>query len=152
MDLNLLKQAAIFQDLDEGELARVSEVCREQKFSSGQHIFKEGEPGNRLFIISAGEVRISRTIPGSGEEALTILKPGACFGEMSIFDRSERSTDAIANVGCTLITIARPDFELLLDFNRDIAYKVLWSVVRMLSARLRVTNDNLRSFLAMSMF
>jgi len=41
---------------------------------------------------------------------------------------------------------------LLLDFNRDIAYKVLWSVVRLLSARLRVTNDNLRSFLAMSMF
>ncbi|MGH7700323.1 MAG: cyclic nucleotide-binding domain-containing protein [Gemmatimonadales bacterium] len=152
MDLNLLQQAAIFQDLDAGELARVSEVCREQKYQAGQHIFKEGEPGNRLYIISDGEVRISRTIPGSGEEALTVLKPGACFGEMSIFDRSERSTDAIANTGSTLITIARPDFELLLDFNRDIAYKILWSVVRMLSARLRVTNDNLRSFLAMSMF
>jgi CRP-like cAMP-binding protein len=71
---------------------------------------------------------------------------------MAIFDRSERSTDAIANLGCTLITISRSDFELLLDFNRDIAYKVLWSVVRLLCARLRVTNDNLRSFLAMSMF
>ncbi len=71
---------------------------------------------------------------------------------MSIFDRSERSTDAIANTACTLTTISRSDFELLLDFNRDIAYKVLWSVVRLLSARLRVTNDNLRSFLAMSMF
>ena len=152
MNLNLLKQAAVFQDLDDGELARVAEVCREQNFAAGQHIFKEGEPGNRLYIISEGEVRISRTIPGSGEEALTVLKSGSCFGEMSIFDRSERSTDAIANASCTLITIARPDFELLLDFNRDIAYKVLWSVVRMLSARLRVTNDNLRSFLAMSMF
>jgi len=42
-----------------------------------------------------------------------------------------------ANTGCTLITISRSDFELLLDFNRDIAYKVLWSVVRLLSARLR---------------
>src|SRR2546425_1371880 len=93
-----------------------------------------------------------RSIPGSGEEALAVLKPGACFGEMSIFDRSERSTDAIANTTCTLITISRSDFELLLDFNRDIAYKILWSVVRLLSARLRVTNDNLRSFLAMSMF
>ena len=152
VNLNLLKQAAIFQDLDDGELARVSEVCREQKFAVGQPVFKEGEPGNRLFIISDGEVRISRTIPGSGEEALAVLKPGACFGEMAIFDRSERSTDAIANTTCTLITIARSDFELLLDFNRDIAYKVLWSVVRLLSARLRVTNDNLRSFLAMSMF
>lgn len=152
MDLNLLKQAAIFQDLDEGELARISEVCREQKFTVGQYIFKEGEPGNRLFIIAEGEVRISRTIPGSGEEALAILKSGANFGEMAIFDRSERSTDAIANVGCTLITISRSDFELLLDFNRDIAYRVLWSVVRLLSSRLRATNDNLRSFLAMSMF
>ena len=152
MDLNLLKHAAIFQDLDEGELARVSEVCREQRFSLGQHIFKEGEPGNRLFIISQGEVRISRTIPGSGEEALAVLKSGTCFGEMSIFDRSERSTDAIANTACVLTTISRSDFELLLDFNRDIAYKILWCVVRLLSARLRVTNDNLRSFLAMSMF
>ncbi|HYU37663.1 MAG TPA: cyclic nucleotide-binding domain-containing protein, partial [Gemmatimonadales bacterium] len=97
MNLNLLRQAAIFQDLDDGELARVSEVCREQKFAVGQQVFKEGEPGNRLFIISEGEVRISRTIPGSGEEALAVLKPGACFGEMAIFDRSERSTDAIAN-------------------------------------------------------
>ena len=61
-------------------------------------------------------------------------------------------TDAIANTACTLITISRSDFELLLDFNRDIAYKVLWSCVRLLSSRLRVTNDNLRSFLAMSMF
>src|SRR5207247_2662560 len=83
VNLNLLRQAAIFQDLDDGELARVSEVCREQKFAVGQQVFKEGEPGNRLFIISEGEVRISRTIPGSGEEALAVLKPGACFGEIA---------------------------------------------------------------------
>jgi CRP-like cAMP-binding protein len=152
VDLGLLKQAHIFQDLDEGELARVVEVCREQKFAVGQYVFKEGEPGNRLFIIAEGEVRISRNIPGAGEEALAILKAGAVFGEMAIFDRSERSTDAIANTTCTLITISRSDFELLLDFNRDLAYKLLWSVVRLLSARLRVTNENLRSFQAMSMF
>jgi len=103
VDVKLLKQAAIFQDLDEGELARVTEVCREQKFTVGQYVFKEGEPGNRLFLISEGEVRISRTIPGSGEEALAILKPGSCFGEMSIFDRSEAVDRAIANTACTLI-------------------------------------------------
>jgi len=152
MDLALLKQAAIFSDLDEGELARVLEICKEQKFQSAATVFKEGEPSNRLYIIAEGEVRISRIVPGSGEEALAVLKPGTCFGEMGIFDRSERSTDAIANTDCTLLTITRSDFELLLDFNRDIAYKVLWAVVRLLSGRLRATNDNLRSFLAMSMF
>ncbi len=152
MDLTLLRNTALFADLDEGELARVAEICREQTYKPGQTIFKEGEPGNRLYVILSGDVRISRTVPGAGEEALAILAKGACFGEMSVFDRSERSTDAFANSGCTLLTIARPDFEMLLDFNRDIAYKVLWSVVRLLSTRLRATNDNLRSLLAMSMF
>ena len=148
----LLRRQLIFKDLEDGELARVAEVCREQSFVSGEFIFREGEAGNRLYLIVEGDVRISRTIPGSGEEALAILKPGAMFGEMSVFDRSERSTDAISNGGTRCITIARADFELLLDFNRDIAYKVLWAVVRLLSTRLRSTNDSLRSVLAMSMF
>ena len=152
MDVSLIKQARIFADLEEDELQRVAEICKEQQFRSGKTIFKEGDPGNRLYIISEGEVRISRDVPGSGEEALTVLKPGACFGEMAVFDRSERSTDAIANKDCTLVTITRSDFELLLDFDRDLGFKILWSVVRLLSERLRVTNDNLRSFLAMSMF
>ncbi len=148
----LLRQVAIFKDLDDGELARVAEVCRPQEFLSGEYVFKEGESGNRLYLIVEGEVRISRTIPGSGEEALAVLKAGALFGEMAVFDRSERSTDAISNGGTKCLTIARSDFELLLDFNRDIAYKVLWACVRLLSGRLRNTNDSLRSFLAMSMF
>lgn len=152
MDTALIRQAAIFADLDEDELRRVAEICTEQHFKFGQTVFKEGDPGNRLFIISTGEVRVSRQVPGSGEEALAVLKPGACFGEMSVFDRSERSTDAIANTDCTLVTITRSDFEMLLDFDRDLAFKVLWAVVRLLSQRLRVTNENLRSFLAMSMF
>ena len=149
---DLLRKQVIFKDLEDGELARVAEVCREQSWVSGEFIFREGEAGNRLYLIVEGEVRISRTIPGSGEEALAVLKPGAMFGEMSVFDRSERSTDAISNGGTRCLTIGRSDFELLLDFNREIAYKVLWSVVRMLSGRLRSTNDSLRSFLAMSMF
>lgn len=152
MDLEIIRQAAVFADLTDDELGHVTEICSEQKFKSAQTIFKEGEPGNRLYIIAEGEVRISRNVPGSGEEALTVLKKGACFGEMSVFDRSERSTDAIANTACILLTISRSDFEIMLDFNRDIAYKILWSVVRLLSQRLRITNDNLRSFLAMSMF
>ncbi|MEE8133738.1 MAG: cyclic nucleotide-binding domain-containing protein [Gemmatimonadales bacterium] len=152
MDKELLTQSAIFQDLDDDELEHIAEICKTQEFKFGQHIFKEGDKGNRLYIISKGEVRISRDVPGSGEEALAVLKQGACFGEMAVLDRSERSTDAIANTDCTLLTITRSDFDLLLDFNRELAYKVLWSVVRLLCGRLRITNDNLRSFLAMSMF
>ena len=148
----LLKNVAIFRDLDDNEIAEIAEVCREEKFVSGEYIFREGEHGNRLYLIVEGEVRISRDVPGSGEEALAILKPGALFGEMAVFDRTERSTHAISNGGTTVLTITRADFEMLLDFNREMAYKVLWSVTRVLSGRLRNTNDSLRSFLAMSMF
>ena len=149
---SLLRNVPLFKDLDDAELAEVAEVCREEKFVSGEYIFREGEHGNRLDLITEGEVRISRDVPGSGEEALAVLKAGAVFGEMAVFDRTERSTHAISNGGTTALTISRPDFEMLLDFNRELAYKVLWSVTRLLSARLRNTNDSLRSFLAMSMF
>ncbi len=148
----LLRGVAIFQHLDNDELERVAEVCKTQEFVSGEYIFREGEAGNRLYLLFEGDVRISRVVPGSGEEALAVLKPGSLFGEMSVFDRSERSTDAISNGGSKVITISRSDFELLLDFNRELAHKVLWSCVRVLSGRLRATNDSLRSFLAMSMF
>jgi CRP-like cAMP-binding protein len=149
---DLLKNVMIFRDLDRDELDLVADVCKEETFTSGEYIFHEGEHGNRLYLITKGEVRISRDVPGSGEEALAILKAGAMFGEMAVFDRTERSTHAISNGGTTALTIARPDFEMLLDFNRELAHKVLWAVVRLLSGRLRQTNDSLRSFLAMSMF
>jgi CRP/FNR family transcriptional regulator, cyclic AMP receptor protein len=148
----LLKNVAIFKDLDDGELARIAEISRHELYDSGAYIFREGESGNRFYLIAKGEVRISRVVPGSGEEALAILKAGALFGEMAVLDRSERSTDAISNGGCTLLTVTRADFEMLLDFERELAYKVLWAIVRVLSGRLRQTNDSLRSFLAMSMF
>ena len=148
----LLHKVAIFKDLDADELNQVADVCKEEKFVSGAYIFREGEHGNRLYLIVDGEVRISRDVPGSGEEALAVLKAGALFGEMAVFDRTERSTHAISNGGTTVLTISRPDFEMMLDFNRELAYKVLWACVRLLSSRLRSTNDSLRSFLAMSMF
>ncbi len=150
--IDLLRQVAIFKTLDDAELSEVADVCKRETFNSGEYIFREGESGNRLYLIVEGEVRISRNVPGSGEEALAVLKAGSLFGEMAALDRSERSTDAISNGGTTALTISRPDFEMLLDFNRELAYKVLWAVVRLLSGRLRNTNDSLRSFLAMSMF
>lgn len=150
--IDVLRNLPIFSGLSTDELERVSELCEEKTYASGDYIFREGEPGNRLFIVIEGEVRISRQIPGAGEEALAVLKPGAMFGEMAVFDRSERSTDAISHGGTRVMTISRAEFEMLLDFHRDIAYKVLWAVVRVLSGRLRATNDNLRSVLAMSMF
>lgn len=150
--IDLLRHTTIFRDLNDDELAEVAKVCTQQSFVSGEYVFREGEEGNRLYLIAEGQVRISRDVPGSGEEAFAVLKAGALFGEMAVFDRTERSTHAIATGGATVLTITRSDFETILDDDRELAYKVLWACVRLLSSRLRSTNDSLRSFLAMSMF
>lgn len=152
MDLAFLRGAPLFAELSDDQLTRITAICRSQTYTTGETIFKEGEPGNRLFVVVAGEVRISRQIPVAGEEALAILKPGACFGEMAVFDRSERSTDALAHQACTLASLARPDLELLLEFDPELGYRLLLGLVRLLSARLRTTNDQVRAVMTVAMF
>lgn len=152
MNRELFAQAGIFQDLDDDEIEGVGEICDQLEYAPGQYIFREGDEGDRLFIVDTGQVRISRDVPGAGEEAITVLRRGACFGEMSVLDRSLRSTDAIAHSRCTLLTISRENFALLLESDRDLAYKVLWSVVRLLCERLRMTNEAMRSLMVMAMF
>lgn len=152
MDRALFQQTEIFRDLDDEEIEGVAQLCQVQHLKHGEYVFREGDQGDRLYIVADGAVRISRDVPGAGEEAITVLGPGACFGEMAVLDRSERSADAIVHSSCTLLTITRSDFQLILDSDRELAYRLLRSVVRLLCARLRTTNDNLRSIMVMAMF
>jgi len=152
MDHTLLAQSAIFKDLEDFQLELVAGICQIVELKYGDYVFREGDLGDRLFIIDQGEVRISRVVPGTGEEALAVLKRGACFGEMALLDASERSTDAIANGRCRLLSITRANFEAMMDSDMALANKVLWSVVRLLSERLRMTNEAMRSLMVMAMF
>ena len=152
MDASILKGIYIFQELGDDELEEIATIAQEEEAKAGTKIFKEGDPGDRLYIILSGEVRISKNIPGIGEEALAILKAGQFFGEMALVDDAERSADAIANKTCKLVTIARADFEQLLFVNKEIAYTLLWTFVRTLSERLRETNEKIKAFFAMSGF
>jgi len=152
MFAELFAASPVFKDLDSAQLEKVVRVCNVEELKHGAYVFKEGDAGDRLYIIAEGAVRISRVVPGTGEEALAVLKEGACFGEMAIFDGLTRSTDAIVDSRCLLLSIGREAFEELLESDKDLAYKVLWAVVRMLSERLRLSNEQLRSIMVMAMF
>ena len=152
MDRTLFAESGIFKDLDDDEAEGVGEICEMVEFRVGDYIFREGDVGDRLYIIEKGEVRISRKVPGAGEEAITVLRRGACFGEMSILDSSERSMDAIAHSRCSLVTISRDDFRGLLEADPKLANKILWSTVLLLCERLRMANEALRSLMVMAMF
>jgi len=144
-----LARVSLFADLPPVYLQRIANLSAEETFSRGTPIFREGTPGDKLFVILSGSVRISRQVPGMGEEALAILKAGDYFGEMAVIDDFPRSADAIAHETSRLLVITKDRLADLLFVDRDLAYDLLWSFVRTLSARLRETNDKM-TFLAVS--
>jgi len=144
-----LAKVSFFDGLSREALALVAQVTTEETHALGTRIFQYGDPGDKLFVILEGKVRISREVAGMGEEALAVLGQGEMFGEMALLDESPRSADALAHERCRLLVISKDAFDDLLFLHKDLAYEVLWSCVRMLSARLRETNDKL-TFLSTS--
>lgn len=138
-----LGRVPLFSGLTPGALELISRVATEESHALGTRIFQQGDPGDRMYIILSGKVRISREVPGIGEEAIAVLGPGAVFGEMALVDEAPRSADARVHEPCRLLALPKDAFEDLLYLHKDLAYEVLWSMVRMFTQRLRETNDKL---------
>jgi CRP-like cAMP-binding protein len=145
--LEILGETDLFAGLPSQHLRRVIDIGAEEQHKTGATVFSEGDAGDKFYLILDGAVRISRFVPGMGEEALAVLRPPAYFGEMSLIDEAPRSATAIAHERCRLFVVKRRDLEDLLFVDRDLAYAVLWNFVRTLSRRLRATNDKM-TFLA----
>ena len=145
----LLEKIPIFSGIAHVHLQRIAGLGTEEEHGLGATIFAEGEPGTKLFVVLSGAVRVSRMVPGMGEEALAIVKAGAYFGEMALIDEAPRSAHAIVHERVRLFVIAKQDLEDLLFVDRELAYELLWNFVRTLSRRLRETNDKM-TFLATS--
>ena len=142
-----LSQIDVFSGLPRVHLRRIVEIGKETSFKKGETIFEEGEESGAFFLILEGKVRISRLVPGMGEEALAVLKETNYFGEMSLVDKAPRSASAIAHESCRLFGIAQQDFLDVLFVDRNLAYEILWNFVRTMAKRLRDTNDKF-TFLA----
>jgi CRP-like cAMP-binding protein len=138
-----LARVPFFDGLTREALTMFASVTAEESHATGTKLFQYGDPGDKLFIILEGKVRISREVAGMGEEALAVLGPGEVFGEMSLLDESPRSADARVHERCRMLIITKEAFDELLYQQKELAYEVLWNCVRILSARLRETNEKL---------
>lgn len=138
-----LRRVELFSGLKPEALTLISKVATEETHAQGTKIFQHGDAGDKLYLILEGRVRISREVPGMGEEALAVLGPGQVFGEMALLDESPRSADARVHERCRVLAIPKDGFDDLLFMHKDLAYEVLWSMVRMLVVRLRETTDKL---------
>jgi CRP-like cAMP-binding protein len=147
--VELLSKISLFSALQPSYLRRIANLGIEEDYPTNALIFKEGAPGDKMYLILSGAVRISRQVPGMGEEALAVLRAGTHFGEMALIDDFPRSADARAHEACKLFVVRKEDMEDLLFVDRDLAYDLLWSFVRTLSSRLRETNDKM-TFMAVT--
>jgi CRP/FNR family transcriptional regulator, cyclic AMP receptor protein len=147
--VEMLSKISLFSALQPSYLRRIANLGIEEDYPLNALIFKEGAPGDKMYLILSGAVRISRQVPGMGEEALAVLRAGTHFGEMALIDDFPRSADARAHEACRLFVVRKEDMEDLLFVDRDLAYDLLWSFVRTLSSRLRETNDKM-TFMAVT--
>jgi CRP/FNR family transcriptional regulator, cyclic AMP receptor protein len=145
-----LRQSALFAELDDDDLAQLLMVGRVRRFGEGASILTEGAPGGALHVIHTGRVRISKVVPGVGEEALAILEPGDIFGEVEFFDGGAASAHALAHGDCEIFSIPHTEMRDLISSRPDLAGRFLWAFGRTLARRLRETNQKMATLFAIS--
>jgi len=148
----LLKAIPILQDLDEEELRQVLKIARHVQFPRGKVILKEGETGETMYIIEEGMVEISKTLimKQGGEDfqgrdkILTKLsaEDHAVFGEVALFEQSQRTATVVALTDCRMLEISKRDFLRLAEENPRIGYKITRNIVQLLCSRLRKADED----------
>ncbi|MDQ3282775.1 MAG: cyclic nucleotide-binding domain-containing protein [Acidobacteriota bacterium] len=137
--------------LSAAEMKLLATFSTEERFREGSMIFREGDKGDKLYIVLDGRVRISKFIPGVGEEALTVLDRGDFFGEMALIDDKPRSADAKAHEGdATVLSIDRATLNEILSMDPHASLQFLNLLCRMISRRLREINDKIVQWKYMS--
>lgn len=135
----IIARTKFFAGLDDAVLTKIADAAVEQTFAAKQMIFLRGDPGNAIYIVLRGRVRLSILAADGRELSFTHAEPGDVFGEIAVIDRAPRSADATALSDVHALVLSATDIEALIDRFPAIA----WSVMKFLCARLRDTSDHL---------
>jgi CRP/FNR family cyclic AMP-dependent transcriptional regulator len=130
------------QGLSNNELMALATFSRERSYPGGGVIFSEGDAGREMFVVLEGRVRISKFIPGGGEEALAILERGDFFGEMALIDGQPRSADARAHTGpVTVLALDEATIKEVLTVDPEASLEFLQLLCRLVAKRLREIDE-----------
>lgn len=115
--LEILARSPIFRDLPKGVLEVIARAVRPLVVPQKTTIFREGDPGDSLYIVSSGKVRIFRRGENQMEIDLAFPEPGEAFGEMALLTGEPRSADVEVLEEAHLLVLSKEDFDLVLrDF------------------------------------
>lgn len=129
----LLRQLAIFSELDEAVIRQLADRCVARDFATGRVLFTSGDACRGLYVIETGRVRIYRTSPDGKEQVLHIEGPGRPVAELPLFDGGVYPASAVTAEPSRLIFLARDDFESMYRTHPDVAQ----AIIRGLGKRLR---------------
>lgn len=135
----VLARAGIFQGVQPSAIAALAEQLEPVSFARGRTVFVEGEPGDTLFIIISGKVKIGRRTADGRENLVTLMGPSDMFGELAIFDPGPRTSTVTALTDVQAVMMDRSALHSWIAEQPGIAEQLL----RVLARRLRRTNNNL---------
>ena len=135
----LLRSAPLFAGLDDAAWSALERRLGPRSLTRGEDLFREGDPGDALHVVTDGKVKICRAAADGRENVIAILGPGDLVGELAIFDSQQRAATATAVVDTTLVTLADADFRDWLAEHPTVAP----SLLRALAIRLRQTNETM---------
>ncbi len=141
--IKLKESVSFFSSFTDGELLALLKLAVSEKYSDGDVVFKENSKGDQMYIILSGNVKITKYLGNKKEEVLTILQPGACFGEMGVINQSPRSAGAIIEGGDAVLLVINES--LLSQHNVLLAFKLYRNFAKMLAERLRETNEKFQA-------
>lgn len=135
--LSVLRKHPYFADLKPDAFDQLCRYTKHVMLKRGASIASKGDPGNSLFAVISGTVKISVSSPDGRNAILNLIGPGEIFGEVAVLDGQSRTADAIANTSCELFIIDRRDFIPFVRSQPELAMKF----IELLCARLRWTSD-----------
>jgi len=137
------ERLALAAGLDEAELASLRRSLRRAELDADEVLFREGEPGDRLYVLARGAVSI--LVQGGGQQRrIVTFAPGSVFGEAAMLDGAPRSATATVVEDAVVYSLSRRELDALARSDPGLASKLLVNLGRHLSARLRQTTDTLR--------
>jgi tetratricopeptide (TPR) repeat protein len=140
-----LRNTPIFENLTLDEMRAFWDICEKRVYGEEKTIIQEGRPGEALFVLKSGSVRVVHDRKGR-EEILTILYPGDHVGELSLINDSPTTATVKAAEETEVFAITRERFRKLLETNDRLCLKIYRSFIRTLSQRLVRTTDDFIAF------
>jgi CRP/FNR family transcriptional regulator, cyclic AMP receptor protein len=139
MNPDELKPIAVLQAMDHDALARLAAALEDTHYTDGQPVFAEGDPGDSMYFIVHGCVRIAKRTETSGAEdkTLTVLEAGDYFGEMALLDQKPRSASAVASGDARVLRLSKAAFDQLQSQGSAAGLSVLFAMIRTSSERIR---------------